>query len=448
LCTFIYVLIQIPVDFRVIKNSLTLAQYPHIIQVMNNNHSRHGLKYRPRWIAPLLRDAAKDHPIVVLTGARQVGKSTLLQQESPFSNWRYVTLDDFDVLSQARSTPEALWAGTDCVVIDEVQKSTNLLEAMKAAVDSNNKCRFVLSGSANILLMKRVSESLAGRAVYFTLYPMTSGEMNNLPQTSLLKEFFEGELPKQEKVEAPLTDPFSPMWKGFMPSLMNLNTSEAVLRWWEGYVTTYLERDLRQLSQIDSLPDFRRLMIALALRCGEMLNQTEVSRDTGISQPTTHRYINLLETTCLMERLPAFAVNRTKRLIKSPKVIWSDPGLVSFLAGHYDSDSLRSSREAGGIFESMIYLHLNALAQLLLPKPRIYYWRTTTGKEIDFVLERGRKLLAVEAKLSSKPRFSDIETLRLFMDEYPESSAGILIYTGDKIRIMDERIVALPWFLL
>ncbi|MCK4417541.1 MAG: DUF4143 domain-containing protein, partial [Candidatus Latescibacteria bacterium] len=238
------------------------------------------------------------------------------------------------------------------------------------------------------------------------------------------------------------------MWKGFMPSLMRLETSAAILRWWEGYVMTYLERDLRQLSQIDALPDFRRLMGALALRCGQILNQTEVARDTGISQPTVHRYIALLETTYLVERLPAFAPNRTKRLIKSPKVIWSDPGLVSFLAGHYDPESLRSSREAGGIFETMIYLHLNALAQLLVPKPRLFYWRTTTGKEVDFVLEWGRKLLAVEVKLSSKPKFSDVGNLRLFMEEYPETSACILVYAGDEVKMMHEKIVAIPWFLL
>ena len=233
-----------------------------------------------------------------------------------------------------------------------------------------------------------------------------------------------------------------------MPSLMKLKAKGSVLRWWEGYVTTYLERDLRQLSRIDSLPDFRRLMAALALRCGQVLNQTEVARDTGISQPTIHRYVNLLETSCLLERLPAFTVNRTRRLIKSPKVIWNDPGLASFLAGHYDSESLKSSREAGGIFEAMVYLHLNSLAQLLTPRPRIFYWRTTTGKEVDFVLEWGRKLLAVEVKLSNKPRFSDIATLRLFMEEYPETSAGILVYAGNEVRIMHEKIAAVPWFLL
>ncbi len=145
----------------------------YIIQGMNNNHSGHELKYRPRWIAPLLREAIKEHPIIVLTGARQVGKSTLLKQEEPFCNWRYITLDDFDILTQARRELASLWVGTECMVIDEVQKSPNLLNAVKIIVDSfHDKYRFILFGSANLLLMKNVSESLAGRAVYWTLLPM------------------------------------------------------------------------------------------------------------------------------------------------------------------------------------------------------------------------------------------------------------------------------------
>ena len=125
---------------------------------MNDNHSNNELKYKPRWITSLLRDAVRNHPIVVLTGPRQVGKSTLLQQEPPFSHWRYISLDDFDTLSQARKDPPSLWAGSDRVVLDEVQKSTNLLEAVKVAVDSDHdKYRFMLSGSANILLMKKIS---------------------------------------------------------------------------------------------------------------------------------------------------------------------------------------------------------------------------------------------------------------------------------------------------
>jgi predicted AAA+ superfamily ATPase len=230
-----------------------------------------------------------------------------------------------------------------------------------------------------------------------------------------------------------------------MPPLLYRESVDAVVQWWEGYVMAYLERDLRQLSQIESLPDFRRLMIALALRCGGILNQTEVSRDTGISQPTVHRYINLLETTYLLQRVPAFSVNRTKRLMKSPKIIWTDPGLASFLAGYYDPSSLPSSKIVGGLFESLIYLHLFALAQLMIPRPRLFYWRTSTGKEVDFVLEWGQKLLAIEIKLTNRLRYSDADTLKLFIEEYPETATGILIYTGEQIQKLGDRIVAVPW---
>lgn len=415
---------------------------------MNDYYSDLKLNYRKRWLVSLIKESVIDHPVVVLTGARQVGKSTLLQHEQPFSVWRYISMDDFDALYQSKRDPSSLWSGTNQVVLDEVQKSPQLLEAVKIAVDSGrDKIRFILSGSANLLLMKHISESLAGRAIYYTLFPMTLGELEGHSLSNLLKILLGGKIPEEGEVPFKQSNLFPLMWKGFMPSLIGLE-GDAVLRWWEGYVATYLERDLRQLSQIDSLPDFRRIMMALALRCGQMLNQTEVARDTGISQPTVHRYLNLLETTCLVERLAAFAKNRTKRLIKSPKILWIDPGLAAFLAGHYDPVGLETSREAGGIFESLIFLHLRVLSQFLVPQGRLYYWRTVSGQEVDFVLEWGRHLLAFEAKLTTSPRFSDAQTLKLFLKEYPETAAGILIYTGNELRRLDEKIIAIPWSLL
>lgn len=178
------------------------------------------------------------------------------------------------------------------------------------------------------------------------------------------------------------------------------------------------------------------------------LNQTEIARDAGISQSTVHRYINLIETSCLAERLPAFHVNRTKRLIKASKFYWLDSGLAAFLAGFHDLASVRSAREAGSLFETFILQHLRVQSDLLIPKARVYYWRTVNGKEVDFVIEHGRKLLAVEVKLTSAPRYADIEGLKLFMEEYPETSCGLLVYNGNEIRRMDERIVAVPWSVL
>lgn len=417
---------------------------------MNDNHSSNELIYRQRWLEPSFEAAVNDFPVVVLTGARQVGKSTLLQEAESVKSWRYITLDDYGIRRQADADPHALWAGTDRIVIDEVQHSPKLLSAVKMAVDNKkNKMKFVLSGSANLLLMRRVSESLAGRAVYFTLYPMTVGETEGKSSADILNMLFKGEVPdKGCKKKEDREDHFQTIGRGFMPPLLSLTSSNSVARWWQGYIATYLERDLREISQIDSLVDFRKVMEALALRSGQMLNQTEVSRDTGISQPTIHRYINLLETTCLAERLPAFSINRTKRLIKAPKFYWLDSGLASHLSGLYDPESLQESKEKGALFETFILHHLKALSELIAPAARVYYWRTVTGLEVDFVLEHGKRLLAIEVKLSSTPRYSDIEGLRLFIQEYPETKLGILLYDGDEIRWMDKKIVALPWRLV
>ena len=428
---------------------LTRFFYVIIIQGMNDNHSHAEFIFKSRWIAPLLQAAVEDHPVVVLSGARQVGKSTLLQRESPFAQWRFISFDDLDALRQAERDPAALWAGTERIVLDEVQKIPSLLSAVKQAVDQQRTVRrFVLSGSANLLLMRQVSETLAGRAVYFPLFPMTLGEMKDASPPEWFFRIFQGELPADVHVDPVAPEPETAMVRGFMPPLLNLSHSEAVVQWWEGYVMTYLERDLRQLSQIDALADFHRVMEILALRSGQVLNQTDVARDAGMSQPTVHRYLNLLETTCLFERLPAFTRNRTKRLIKAPKVFFLDPGLAAYLAGHHTAASLRTSREAGGIFESLVFLHLRVLSHLCTPHLRLSYWRTTTGREVDFIIEQGRILVAVEVKLTTAPRYADAENLRLFLEEYPETVAALLVHAGHEVKQIGEKIIAVPWTAL
>ncbi len=395
----------------------------------------------------MLRKIIRESPVAVVSGARQVGKSTLLKNEDPFEKWRYISLDDFDLLKQAEENPASLWAGTRKIILDEVQRAPRLLNAVKKAVDEKvHEMKFVLSGSANLLLMHQVGESLAGRALYLNLLPITLGEEYEKPSPNLLTELLNGQFPEESTTAD--HDPAFFCLRGFMPPLLRLKKMEAFMRWWEGYIVTYLERDLRQLSQVESLPDFQRVMRALALRTGQILNQTDVSRDTAVSQPTVHRYISLLETTCLIERLPAFALNRTKRLVKAPKVFWLDPALATYLSGIHDGETWRASREAGGLFECLVLFHLKALAQLTTPKPQVFYWRTTTGKEVDFVVEQGRKLIALEAKLTTKPLYSDIENLRLFLKEYPETKSAALIYSGNEIRHMDEKIVAIPWTCL
>ena len=415
---------------------------------MNNFHSDPPLYYR-RWLTPLLQAACEAHPVVVLTGARQVGKSTLLRRAEPFSGWRYHTMDDYDTLRQVRENPASLWAGAHEVVLDEVQKAPELLTAIKRAVDEQpGRYRFLLSGSANLLLMGNVSESLAGRAVYLVLDPLTLGELHGQPPPALLVDVLAGRWPEEGTLPEALPDPLPLLQRGFMPALLALAGPEDYLRWWEGYVATYLERDLRQMSQVESLVDFRRVMALLALRTGQLLNQSEVARDAGLSQPTIHRYLNLLEATHLFERVPTYLGSHTTRLLKSPRVFWSDVGLAVFLAGYFSADELAKARELGAFFETLIYQHLRVSCSLLTPRGRLHFWRTQTGDEVDFVIEHGRRVVGIEVKMTDAPGYRHAAGLVKFLGEHPQAVGGILLHGGQQIRRLDEKIVAVPWSLL
>lgn len=424
---------------------LTRGSKCNIIHLVNEIYSSDEIYYE-RWITPRLRQAVEEFPVVVLTGARQVGKSTLLRNAEPFRDWRFRSMDDFDTLRQAGEDPQALWAGADRIVLDEVQKAPDLLSAIKLAVDSHpGRFRFVLSGSANLLLMKQVSESLAGRAIYFVLDPMSLGEAQKSTEPRLLLELLDGALPAERSIPDEVPDLAPLLMRGLMPPLLRLDTQQAWVRWWDGYITTYLERDLRQVSQIDALVDFRRLMELAALRSGQLLNQAEIARDAKMSQPTVHRYLNLLETTHLFERLPAYTANRTSRLVKSPKSFWNDTGLAVHLSGYYDAGELRNARELGAFFETLIYHHLRVLARLMTPAARLYFWRTQGGAEVDFVVEHGRRLVAIEVKRSEKLRYGDADGLRAFLKEYPEADAGLILYSGRDIVHLGSKIIAVPW---
>lgn len=411
---------------------------------MNNIYSAQD-PYYERWLTPLLQSAIADHPVVVVTGARQVGKSTLLRHATPFREWRYHTLDNFDTLRQAAAEPQSLWAGVDQIVLDEVQKAPTLLSAVKQAVDQpGNRLKFVLSGSANLLLMQQISESLAGRAVYFVLNPLTLGEIHGQPPPSLIQDALAGRWPDEAPHTAP-PDIVPLLLRGFLPRLWTLERSEAWLRWWDGYVSTYLERDLRQVAQIDALADFRRVMELLALRSGQLINQSDLGRDAQISQATVHRYLNLLEATHLFERLPAYTASHTTRLLKAPKAFWLDPGLAVFLAGYFDATALSNSRELGSYFETMIFLHLRTILSLMTPRARLYFWRTQNGTEIDFVIEYGRRVLAIEVKMTSDPGYRHCEGLQKFLQNHPTAVGGLLVHCGTMTKRLTENIVAIPW---
>ena len=412
---------------------------------MEESISGSELNYIKRRLAPKIRETIGKFPVVVITGARQVGKSTMLRNE--FQDFAYLTMDDYDIMEKAQLDPQSLWRDKDHLIIDEAQRLPGLFNAIKVAVDTDKKKHFILSGSSNLLMMEKVTESLAGRALYFDLLPLTHGEAEGklTPENFPLlwnSKHIETEQTIQEI--APL--PF--MMRGFMPSVLGMKQHGDVLMWLEGYVRTYLERDLRELSQVESLVDFRKVMQTLALRTGNVLNQADVAKDSGISHPTTHRYIKLLEISNIIQRVPGFFSNRGKRVVKSPKIYFVDPALSIFLSGYFDEESLAHARELGGYFETMVYLHVRALCEMMKPRAAVHYWRTTTGNEVDFVLEHGKKLMALEVKMTTNPTVRDIQNLLLFMDKHPETVRGVLVHSGNVIKWLHSRVIALPWWWL
>lgn len=414
---------------------------------MNDNHSRKEAKYLKRDLGPKVASALASFPVVTITGPRQVGKSTFLRNEFP--GFRFIDLDDFSLLEQARNDPASLWEGCDEVIIDEVQKAPRVLEAVKLEVDRSRRGkRFLLSGSSNLLLMSKVTESLAGRAVYLEMLPFTYREMKGRGgKPSRLEAIMRKDF-RLEEGSARKEDPLPYILRGFFPPVLSLKETGDVLLWWEGYVRTYLERDLRELSQIENLVDFRRLLGALALCTGSVLNQSALARDTGISQPTVYRYSKLLEVSNLLARVTPFAASRSKRVVKSPKLYYVDPGLNAFLAGYHDVDSLSSARELGGFFECLVLLQLRADAELLVPRAGIHFWRTSTGREVDFVLEQGRNVVAFEAKLTARPSYNDIRNLLAFLEEHPGATRGVLVHAGSALRYLHRKVIAVPWWWL
>jgi predicted AAA+ superfamily ATPase len=403
----------------------------------------HRMNPLPRLVSGALANRLAVMPAVVVTGARQTGKSTLAEQLVA-GDRRYRTLDDFDVLAAARRDPEALVGGNEPITIDEVQREPTLLSAVKRAIDRNRKAgRFLLTGSANLLLMRQVSESLAGRASYLTLWPLTRREQLGLGSAGRWEELLE--TPDEGWRDLLTTgDRHEEDWRalaqrgGFpTPAIELINPDERAI-WFDGYVRTYLERDLQDLATISSLPDFRRLMQAACLRLGQLLNQTELGRDVALPQPTVHRWLSLLETSYLLVRLPAYAVNRTKRLIKAPKLYWGDTGIALHLAG---------AEPQGCHLENLVLQDLLAWRDARLARAELGYWRTTLGEEVDLVIEAGGQLLPIEVKATASPRLADCAHLRTFRAEYgSQARAGLLLHTGTNVEWLTADVLAAPWW--
>ncbi len=398
--------------------------------------------YHSREIVPRLREALEDMPVVVLTGPRQAGKSTLLQLDPAFSKRRYATFDDYATLDAAQRDPETFLEGGP-LTLDEVQRFPEILSAVKHSVDRNRRPgHFLLSGSANLRLLKNVTESLAGRAVYLDLQPFTAREAEGrTSRPPVLRDLLQG-IPPEGKAR-PFD--FGTVLKGGMPSVILGEVKKPEI-WFKGYVQTYLERDLRDLSQVGDLAGFRRLMKLAALRTGGILSLSDLARDAKMNVMTLSRYLSLLETSFLIRRLPPYLGNQTSRLVKSPKLYFTDSGLAAHLTGLDPSQEDHPLK--GVLLENWVAQNLLALSEALFPESGGFYWNIQGRYEVDFILESGKRTLAVEVKWGSRPKAEDLRGLEAFLKSQEEPVTGVLATTGRETLPLGKNLWAVPINLL
>lgn len=384
-------------------------------------------------------------PVAVVTGPRQTGKTTLARTLAP--GGRFLSLDDFSLLEQARREPRALLAERP-VTVDEVQYCPELLRTIKLLVDENRRAgEFLVTGSANLLLAAAVGESLAGRAGYLDLLPFCPTEWRQHSEQLLpIDRLFSADFNPREWPQEPGNWMAWLLRGGFAPAL-SLTTDSDRSIWLENYVRTYLERDLRTLSAINSLPEFQRVMRLAANQCARVINQANIARDAGVSPVTAHRYLNLLEVGGLIAKLPAWTANPTTSVVKSPKWLWSDCGLAAWLAGASGITWIDGRSDQGFWLEQAVYQTLQTWRSLEPARRRISFWRDRNGREVDFILEQDDRVVGLEIKMGSSIGESDTRGLRTWRESLPERYGTVrgVVLNASECRTLGKNLFALPW---
>jgi len=379
-----------------------------------------------------LLKAAGQFPSLVLTGPRQAGKTTLLRHMFP--EHAYVSLDLPSTAESAESDPDSFFkAHPPPVLVDEIQYAPRLFRHIKALIDQERDAmgRFVLTGSQSFLLMKSVSDSLAGRCVWFELENLACAEL-----------FAHG-----------LLDPGNPDWirvmvRGQFPELWKRPdlSSEDFMR---TYLATYLERDVRQILNVTSLRDFERFIRLLAARSGCLLNKTELAKDVGVSPRTIGDWVGVLQASGQIILLEPWFRNFNKRVVKTPKVYWRDSGLLCHLLG-LDEDSLERSPFLGAIWEGFVFAELRKLADPLETRGRFWFYRDQSAREVDIMYEKGGAIDLFELKYTEHPDANDARTIATLLSDIAAAgspdrpgSGAIICRTRDQYRLGDS-IRAVP----
>lgn len=400
-----------------------------------------------RHLSQRLQDALRRAPVVLLAGARQTGKSTLA---SAFAQGvhpaTYFTLDDAAVLSAAAGDSQGFVLGLrGNAVLDEVQRVPDLFRAIKLTVDRDRRPgRFLLTGSANPLFIPQVSESLAGRIEILTLWPLSQGEVEGRVE-SFVERCFSADFDVRAAVVGDKGGLVRRVVAGGFPEAVGRD-AQGRRAWFGSYITTILQRDVRELARVEGVKDFPKLLALASMRTATPLNLADLSRSSGLALTTLRRYMALLEATFLVQTVPAWFANVGKRLAKAPKLLVSDSGLAAYLSG-FDEERLSNDPALlGNLLETLVGCELLKQITWSAVSATLYHFRSQAGQEVDFVLEQPNGTVAgVEVKAATSVGGNDFRGLRAFAELAGKRfKCGVVLYAGERVVPFGERLYAVP----
>ncbi len=379
--------------------------------------------YISRHIEKVIKKTFKTYPAVLITGPRQVGKSTVLK--NLYSDYAYETLDDMNMIRAITSDPTGYLRlkGTP-FIIDEVQKAPDLFGSLKYVIDKDKKNgMYLLTGSQKFELMKNVSESLSGRISVIDLLGLSFREIKNdkfdkpfLPTMEYLQE-------RKPVFNHNVSEVWEVIHKGSMPALYE-NDERDWEKYYSDYVNTYLERDVHNLAQIGDTLTFMQFMVAIAGRTGELLNMDSLAKDIGVSAPTVKRWLSILQASNIVYLMQPFSLNTTKRVVKTPKIYFTDTGLVCYLCRWLTTETLYNGAQAGNIFETYVVSEIIKSYYNAGREPNLFFFRNGDGQEVDLIFYENGKIYPIEIKKTSSPNVKDIKCFKTLETCFPTIGIG------------------------
>ncbi|MBX9878333.1 MAG: ATP-binding protein [Candidatus Obscuribacterales bacterium] len=401
----------------------------------------------PRNLKKSLLVAAGDTPVVMVNGSRQTGKSTLIQHLFPASKSpEYVSLDNLATLDSARSDPQRFIENLpERVIIDEIQRAPELMLPIKYSVDQRRRPgRFFLTGSANVLALPKVADTLVGRIEVHTLWPLSQGEIQGQTESFIDTAFSTAKFKRVKPIK--MADLTQLMCTGAYPDVLQRDTVARRKDWFTGYINTLIERDVRDLRNIEQLTVMPRLLQLIATRAGGLLNYSDLSRSLEINLSTLKNYLALLELLFLVVPIQPWFGNIGKRLVKAPKLYMNDTGLLSYLLNADAKAVTQNGSLSGMIFENFVVMELLKQIAWSEAQPKIYHFRTEAGQEVDIVLEtRDGRIVGIECKSAitlSRDAFKGLNALKQMTGK--KFHRGIILYAGDSNLAFENYFEAIP----